>query len=119
MDGGDPILERVAARRVKHRERPVVVRVLTAAAGVVVGVAGLVLVVPLPEAGLPLLLGGLGLLALEFDWAARALAWVTRRAEAVRRWFRGLTPLPKTLVVLVLIGLGGGLAYLAVTHLPF
>jgi len=36
------------------------------------------LVVPIPELGLPLLLVGLRVLALEFEWAARAYVPVAR-----------------------------------------
>ena len=39
---------------------------------------GVVLVLPLPEIGLPLLVVGLRLLALRYDWAARAYLPVAR-----------------------------------------
>ena len=42
------------------------------------GLLGAVLLVPLPELGLPLLLVGLRLLALEYEWAARAYVPVAR-----------------------------------------
>ena len=52
--------------------------------------AGAILLVPLPELGLPLLLVGLRLLALQFEWAARAYTPVARlwdRLKALsRRW---------------------------------
>jgi hypothetical protein len=49
---------------------------------------GLPLAILLPELGLPVAAAGLGLLALEFDWAARALASVLRLSERTRGWWR-------------------------------
>ncbi len=86
----DP-LARVLARRERHRRRPLLVRVLAGAAGTVLFVVGAAFVLPLPEAGLPLLLAGIGLLALEFDWAVRAHERVLRlaaRLRALPRWAR-------------------------------
>lgn len=77
---------RVAARRERHRRRPLAVRVLVAAAGGLLTVAGALLIWA-PELGLPLLLGGLGLLALEFEWATGAQAWTEWRAVQARHWF--------------------------------
>jgi len=58
--------------------------------GVVAALAGVAIVVPVPELGLPLLLVGLRLLALEYEWAARAYLPVARfwdRAKALpARW---------------------------------
>ena len=45
-----------------------------------------------PEFGLPLLLLGLRLLALEFDWAARANARAARLPQRVRGRLRNLLP---------------------------
>jgi hypothetical protein len=52
--------------------------------------AGLALMV-LPGPGIPLVVAGLGLLSLEFEWARRLRVWVVARAERVapqRRAFR-------------------------------
>ena len=52
--------------------------------------AGAILLVPLPELGLPLLLFGLRLLALQFEWAARAYTPVARLWDRLKalslRW---------------------------------
>ena len=48
------------------------------AGGWAAGLLGVVLVLPLPELGLPLLVVGLRLLALRYDWAARAYLPVAR-----------------------------------------
>lgn len=68
-----------------------------AAGGWAAGATSVLLVVPVPEVGVPLLLLGLRLLALEYDWAARLYAPVSRF------WLR-LTALP--LVVKLAAGLG-------------
>src|SRR3954452_24075854 len=81
-------LSAIETRRARHQERPLAIRVLAGAAGALLGLAGIVLVLPPPEAGIPALLGGLRLLALEFDWAARAQGWVDARWAQFRAWFR-------------------------------
>ena len=58
--------------------------------GGLAGLIGIVLVVPLPELGLPLLLVGLRVLALEYEWAARAYVPVARLWDRLKalsaRW---------------------------------
>ena len=65
-------------------------RALAVLGGGLVGLIGVVLVVPLPELGLPLLLVGLRLLALEYEWAARAYVPVARLWDRLKalstRW---------------------------------
>jgi hypothetical protein len=70
--------ERLEDARDRHRVRSPGRRLATLAGGWLAGVLGLVLVVPLPEVGLPLLVVGLRLLALRYDWAARAYLPVAR-----------------------------------------
>jgi uncharacterized protein (TIGR02611 family) len=96
----DPLAE-VLRRRAVHRGRPLVVRIALAVVGGVIGLAGVLLVIPLPEAGLPLLLLGLRLLALEFEWAARAYGVTFRRAQQFRRWFETRGVVAKALVVAI------------------
>ena len=81
-----------------------VVRALSVLAGLVLVVVALALFL-LPEVALPIAVAGLGLLALEFEWAARALAWTLERWEASRRWWRGLSLVGKAAVVVVAVGL--------------
>jgi hypothetical protein len=61
-----------------HRARSPGHRLAVLAGGWVAGLLGVLLVVPLPELGLPLLVVGLRLLALRYDWAARAYLPVAR-----------------------------------------
>jgi len=93
----------VRNRRARHRQRPLAVRFLTALAGFVLALTGLILLAPLPEAGLPLLGLGLGLLAMEFDWAARALAWTLDRLTGYRAWLARQRPVVRGLLALVAV----------------
>ena len=93
-----------------------VVRILTAGAGGLGAAVGLVLLLPFPEFGVPLLVAGLGALALEFDWAARALTWTLRQADRARRWFRSLRPATRwSLVGIGAAVLGGLVAWIVVS----
>ena len=62
-------------------------------AAIVLGGFGLLLVgavlLVLPGPGIPLVVAGLALLSLEFDWARRLRAWVLKRAERVTPASRG------------------------------
>jgi uncharacterized protein (TIGR02611 family) len=74
--------ERLRERRERHRRRPLPVRALVVLGGLVTLLGGLALLV-LPGPGIPLVVVGLGLLALEFRWAEAALGHVLRHAERV------------------------------------
>jgi hypothetical protein len=90
-----------------------VVRVLIAGAGGLGAALGAVLLLPFPEFGVPLVAAGLGALALEFDWAARALARTLRQVDRVRRWFRSLRPATRwSLVGIGVAALGGLVAWI-------
>lgn len=62
-----------------------------------------------PELGLPLALIALRLLALEFDWAVTAQAWLILRWAQLRGWFAGLSLLAKfawsIVLAIVLVGI--------------
>ncbi len=75
---------RLEAARERHRERSALTRALTVAGGGLAGLVGALLVLPLPELGLPLLLVGLRVLALEYEWAARAYVPVARLWDRVK-----------------------------------
>jgi uncharacterized protein (TIGR02611 family) len=74
------LADRVRARQEEHRRRHALYRVVFAVAGFVVLVAGLVMLVT-PGPGIPVLILGLAMLALEFAWAERWLDRVAVRAE--------------------------------------
>lgn len=86
MSDFDTILAQIHEQRLKPR--PVLVRMAAVAGGVLAGLAGAVLTIPLPEIGVPLLLIGLRLLAFQFEWAARWYAHVAWRWQRLRAWWR-------------------------------
>jgi uncharacterized protein (TIGR02611 family) len=83
-------LDRLRERRARHRERHVVVRMLVALGGFAALLGGIALLV-LPGPGIPVVILGLGLLALEFTWAEAALVRALKHARRVQppeRWQR-------------------------------
>src|SRR3954463_14252644 len=87
--GGSTALGRPLARREPHRRRPLVLRALTVAAVLVLVAAAVEVWLRfgfLPPLFLPAVIA---LLALEFRWAARVLAWglerLARFAQRLRR----------------------------------
>lgn len=72
------------AARGRHRERSRGRRVAVIAGGWGAALLGIALVIPLPELGLPLLVVGLRLLALQYTWAAHAYLLVARIWERVK-----------------------------------
>ena len=80
--------QRLRERRDRHRQRHLVLRIAVMLGGFAALTGGVALLV-LPGPGIPLLAIGLGLLALEFDWAERLLGQVLRRAEQVAPESRG------------------------------
>lgn len=80
---GDAVLDRALGQREKHRGRSIFVRAGFVIAGGTVSVFATPLSLVAPELGLPLLLFGLRLLSLEFDWAARLYVRVEKLARKV------------------------------------
>jgi uncharacterized protein (TIGR02611 family) len=78
--GQPALIERVRARRQQHKERGRFYRIGFAGTGFVVLGAGLVMLVT-PGPGIAVIILGLGMLALEFDWAERWLERLIDRAE--------------------------------------
>ncbi len=75
-------------------------RAAVAAAGTAMVVVGLVMV-PLPGPGWLVVFFGLGVLATEFPWAGRLLAWSRRE---VARWTSRLQALPVAGQVALVVG---------------
>lgn len=80
----ESVTARIEAKRERHRQRNFLVRGLLLVAGSVLAIISAILVLPLPELGVPGLLFGLGFLALEFDWALR---WLQKVEAFLRRIF--------------------------------
>ena len=98
--------ERLRKRRERERARPVAVRGLVVVGGFAAVVGGLALMV-LPGPGIPVLVVGLGLLSLEFDWAERLLRYVLQRAERVALGTAAATLAVAGIVAGVLFGVPG------------
>jgi uncharacterized protein (TIGR02611 family) len=78
--GRPPLIERVREQRERHRERNRFYRIGFAVLGFLVLAGGLVMTVT-PGPGIPVIVIGLAMLALEFAWAERWLEKLLIRAE--------------------------------------
>jgi uncharacterized protein (TIGR02611 family) len=108
---------RVEHHRARGRERSLPARALLALLGVALFVVSLPLVIVLPEAGIPALLLGLRLLAVEFDWAARAFTWVTWRWTQLLGWFHEQPAGVRSTIVVALAGVAILVLWLLVKEL--
>jgi uncharacterized protein (TIGR02611 family) len=117
--GRRPLIERVRARQERHRQRNRIVRIAFAIAGFVVLLAGVIMLVT-PGPGIPVIILGLGMLALEFAWAERWLERVLNRAEqAVDQVTQG-SPLRRAAVIaLGLLSLAAVITVIALWDIPF
>lgn len=75
-----PLIKRIRARRARHRQRSRFIRVPFAVAGFFVLLLGVIMLFT-PGPGWALIIFGLGLLALEFDWAEHTLERVIDKVE--------------------------------------
>lgn len=100
---GDAVMERVLAQRERHRGRSIFVRAGVVVAGGVVSVLAVPLSVLSPELGLPLLLFGLRLLALEFDRAARLYVRVEKLARRLLGWLKSKVGIAVVLLVAAVV----------------
>jgi uncharacterized protein (TIGR02611 family) len=87
MSERHPRVEKLRQRKERHKQRPRLVRALVAVGGFATVAGGIALLV-LPGPGIPLLVVGLGLLALEFDWAEAAFVRTLEKAEQAARLAR-------------------------------
>jgi uncharacterized protein (TIGR02611 family) len=106
-----PLIERVRARQERHRQRNRVYRVAFAIAGFLVLLAGLVMLVT-PGPGIPVIIIGLGMLALEFAWAERWLERFLEKAEAAVEQVSQGSPLQRA--ALVAVGAAAVIALIAI-----
>lgn len=113
----DASLARVLAYRQRGRRRPRPVRFALAFLGALLLVASAPLVVVLPEVGVPALLAGLRLLAVEVDWAARAYAWVDWRFSQARAWYHHRSAAARAGIVAGLLALAVALVWLLIHEL--
>lgn len=81
---------RWARRRDRLRGRPYVdlgYRIVVAVVGILVLVAGII-AIPYPGPGWAIVFVGLAILATEFEWARKLLAYARIRYDAFMGWFR-------------------------------
>lgn len=118
--GGRPrLIERVRARRVRHKERSRFYRIAFASLGFVVCAAGLVMLVT-PGPGIPVIVLGLAMLALEFAWAERWLDRIADRAEqAVDQVTHGSPAKRAALLIVGVLALAAIIAMVVFWDIPF
>lgn len=104
---GETVLERVFRQREEHQKRSIFARAGIVVAGGAVSIFATPLSLPAPELGLPLLLFGLRLLALEFDWAARLYVRIEKIARRVlgtlKRLLRSMFKSKRRIAVVVVM----------------
>jgi uncharacterized protein (TIGR02611 family) len=89
-DGGPGIKRRWARWRDGLRERPAVdlgYRIGVGVVGLLVLGVG-ILAIPYPGPGWAIVFVGLAILATEFEWARKLLAYARKRYDAVMAWFK-------------------------------
>ena len=110
-------LARVLGYRERGRRRPWPLRLLVVLVGAVLLVASAPLVVVLPELGVPALLVGLRLLAVEADWAASAYAWIDWRFSQALDWYHRQPRPTRAAVIAALIVVAAVVLWLLVHEL--
>jgi uncharacterized protein (TIGR02611 family) len=114
-----PLIERVRARQARHRERHRLYRIAFAIVGFLVLLAGVVMLVT-PGPGIPVLVLGLGMLALEFAWAERWLERILDRAEqAVDQVTEGSPAKRAALIAIGVASLGVAVALIYLVDIPY
>jgi uncharacterized protein (TIGR02611 family) len=117
-----PRVEKLRRRKERHKQRSRLVRVLVAVGGFATVAGGIALLV-LPGPGIPLLVVGLGLLALEFDWAEAAFVRTLEKAEQAARLARRRSGKQKAAgiggVLTLALAIAAGLAVWGLPELPF
>jgi uncharacterized protein (TIGR02611 family) len=109
-----PLIERVRARKERHRQRNRIYRVAFAIAGFLVLLAGVIMLVT-PGPGIPVIILGLTMLALEFAWAERWLERFLAKAEAAVEQVSQGSPLQRA--ALLSVGAVAVVALIAITIL--
>lgn len=113
----DESLARVLAYRERGRSRSWFTRLFLAFTGALLLVASAPLVIVLPEVGVPALLVGLRLLAVEAEWAAKAYAWIDWRFSQARDRFHRQSGPTRAVVIAVLLLVAVALIWLLIREL--
>jgi uncharacterized protein (TIGR02611 family) len=116
---GRALIERVRARRARHRQRNRFVRLGFALVGFVVLLAGIVMLVT-PGPGIAVIILGLTILALEFAWAERSLERLVDRAErAVDQVTQGSPARRAAVLAVGILALVASVAMIVLWDIPF
>lgn len=117
--GRPPLIERVRARQQRHRERNRIFRVAFAIAGFAVLLLGVIMLFT-PGPGWAVIVLGLGMLALEFAWAERALEraidQIERAADQVKK---GSSVRRAAVLSVGVVALASLIAMVALWDVPF
>jgi uncharacterized protein (TIGR02611 family) len=111
-----PAIQKLRRRKEQHRQRNKIYRVVVATIGVLVILGGIALI-PLPGPGWLIVAFGVGILALEFDWAERLLERILDRIESTTE---SLSRTQK--IALLVLGALGAAAWVTATilwEIPF
>ena len=113
------VIERVRARQERHRQRNRIVRVAFAVAGFVVLLIGVIMLFT-PGPGWAVIVLGLGMLALEFTWAERALERVIDQMErAADQVTKGSPARRAALLAIGVLALAALVAIIVIWDIPF
>ena len=112
------LAEKLARRREQHLTRSKAYRIGFMIAAFLVIAIGLALV-PLPGPGWAIVFVGLGMLALEFEWAENLMQKVLTRLEAAQEAAKNATPAQKALgVVMTVLGIAACVAAALLWDIP-
>lgn len=129
-EGGETITEepsrlrRIHDRLHRNRVTGLITKAVITVVGLVVIAAGIFLSGPgIPGPGFLVILGGLAILATEYDWARRVLEWARERYEQAKERVANMDPKVRRRRTLMTAGaavlvLGAGTAYVAVYDWP-
>ena len=112
------LAEKLARRRERHLKRGRTYRIAFMIAAFLVVAIGLALV-PLPGPGWAIVFVGLGMLALEFEWAERMMEKILNRLEAAQEAAANATPLQQALgVAATVLGIAACVAAAILWDIP-
>ena len=112
------LAEKLQRRRERHLKRSRPYRVAFMVLAFVVVLGGLALV-PLPGPGWAIVFVGLGMLALEFDWAERLMEKALNRIEAAQQAAKNASPAEKALgVTATVLGIAACVAAAILWDIP-
>ena len=112
------LAEKLARRRERHLKRSKAYRVVFTIVAFVVVLGGLALV-PLPGPGWAVVFIGLGMLALEFEWAEKLMEKILNRLQAAQERAKNASPLQKALgIAAVVLGIAAFVAAAILWDIP-